>query len=195
MAQKTKSIIEEALLEAKTLEDALKANTKEMLSAHMSKEIENIVESSLREQEEEEDMEGSEDDMEMDVVDLDLEDESEEEMDDVDLDLDAEAEEEGEKEEEVDLDLDTDLDLDAGEEMVDVEMDLELPAMGMDLDDVLDMRDSSDEEVIKVFKLLSDEDEVEVVKDSDGIHLKDNETNAEYYIKESMDKEESMDEG
>ena len=194
MAQKTKSIIEEALLEAKTLEDALKANTKEMLSAHMSKEIENIVESSLREQEEEEDMEGSEDDMEMDVVDLDLEDESEEEMDDVDLDLDAEAEEEGEEEEEVDLDLDTDLDLDAGEEMVDVEMDLELPAMGMDLDDVLDMRDSSDEEVIKVFKLLSDEDEVEVVKDSDGIHLKDNETNAEYYIKESMDKEESMDE-
>ena len=194
MAQKTKSIIEEALLEAKTLEDALKANTKEMLSAHMSKEIENIVESSLREQEEEEDMEGSEDDMEMDVVDLDLEDESEEEMDDVDLDLDAEAEEEGEEEEEVDLDLDTDLDLDAGEDMVDVEMDLELPAMGMDLDDVLDMRDSSDEEVIKVFKLLSDEDEVEVVKDSDGIHLKDNETNAEYYIKESMDKEESMDE-
>ena len=194
MAQKTKSIIEEALLEAKTLEDALKANTKEMLSAHMSKEIENIVESSLREQEEEEDMEGSEDDMEMDVVDLDLEDESEKEMDDVDLDLDAEAEEEGEEEEEVDLDLDTDLDLDAGEDMVDVEMDLELPAMGMDLDDVLDMRDSSDEEVIKVFKLLSDEDEVEVVKDSDGIHLKDNETNAEYYIKESMDKEESMDE-
>ena len=92
MAQKTKSIIEEALLEAKTLEDALKANTKEMLSAHMSKEIESIVESSLREQEEEEDIEmGSDDDMEMDVVELDLDDESDDEMDDVDLDLDAEA--------------------------------------------------------------------------------------------------------
>ncbi len=35
MATKTKSIIEEALLEAKSLEDALKANTKEMLATHM----------------------------------------------------------------------------------------------------------------------------------------------------------------
>ena len=39
MAEKKKSIIEEALLEAKSLEDALKANTKEMLAAHMSKEL------------------------------------------------------------------------------------------------------------------------------------------------------------
>jgi hypothetical protein len=53
MAEKKKSIIEEALLEAKSLEDALKANTKEMLAAHMSKEFESIVESSLREQDEE----------------------------------------------------------------------------------------------------------------------------------------------
>ena len=48
MAEKKKSIIEEALLEAKSLEDALKANTKEILAAHMSKEIESIVESSLK---------------------------------------------------------------------------------------------------------------------------------------------------
>ena len=32
---------------------------------------------------------------------------------------------------------------------------------------------------------MGDEDEVEVVKDEDGIHLTDNETGAEYYIKES----------
>ena len=78
MATKKKSIIEEALLEAKTLEDALKANTKEMLSAHMSKEIENIVESTLREQEEEveDDIElGSDDDeLGMDDIDLDIDD-------------------------------------------------------------------------------------------------------------------------
>ena len=53
MATKPKSIIEEALLEAKSLEDALKANTKEMLATHMKQEIENIVESSLKEQDEE----------------------------------------------------------------------------------------------------------------------------------------------
>jgi hypothetical protein len=39
MAEKKKSIIEEALLEAKSLEDALKANTKEMLAAHMKKSL------------------------------------------------------------------------------------------------------------------------------------------------------------
>jgi hypothetical protein len=52
MAEKKKSIIEEALLEAKSLEDALKANTKEILAAHMSKEIESIVESSLKNKDE-----------------------------------------------------------------------------------------------------------------------------------------------
>ena len=35
-------------LEAKSLEDALKANTKEMLATHMKQEIESIVESSLK---------------------------------------------------------------------------------------------------------------------------------------------------
>ena len=68
MATKRKSIIEEALLEAKSLEDALKANTKEMLASHMKQEIENIVESSLNEEDEELeldiDVEGSDEEME-----------------------------------------------------------------------------------------------------------------------------------
>ena len=34
---------------------------------------------------------------------------------------------------------------------------------------------------------MPDDAEIEVVKDSGGIFLKDKETNAEYYIKESMD--------
>jgi hypothetical protein len=55
----------------------------------------------------------------------------------------------------------------------------------------MDLTGASDDEVVKVFKKLSDDDEVEVVKDADGIHLTDNETGAEYYIKESM--EEMMD--
>jgi hypothetical protein len=51
---------------------------------------------------------------------------------------------------------------------------------------------ASDDEVVTVFKKLGPDDEVEVVKDADGIHLTDNETGAEYYIKESLD--EMMDE-
>ncbi len=217
MAEKKKSIIEEALLEAKSLEDALKANTKEMLAAHMSKEFESIVESSLKDEEvkEEEEaekvseqmdddaIEGSDDEKE-EVVDLDVdedddsdEDEMEdmEDMEDMELDLDVVDSDEDEVDD-VELDLDTDLDLDAGEgeeEMDDVEMDLELP-MGMDMggEEVVDLTMSSDDEVVKVFKKLSDDDEVEVVKDGDSIHLTDNETGAEYYIKESMGEMEEM---
>ena len=57
------------MLEAKSLEDALKANTKEMLAAHMKQEIENIVESSLKEEDEE-----------LELIDVEGSDETEEEM-------------------------------------------------------------------------------------------------------------------
>lgn len=193
MAEKKKSIIEEALLEAKSLEDALKANTKEMLAAHMSKEFESIVESSLKEEDEEEELdidtevEGSDDEEDVEV-DLDAEEELESEDEE-----EFESEEEGETEDDITLDLDTDLDLDAGEgdeEFGDVELDLELP-MGMgDDEEVLDLTGASDAEVVKVFKKLSDDDEVEVVKDESGIHLTDRGTGAEYYIKESKEKGE-----
>ena len=195
MAVKRKSIIEEALLDAKSLEDALKANTKEMLSAHMSKEIESIVESSLREQDEEtielDDIElgGSADDEE--DVELNLDDEltddsEEEESEELEMDV-MDFPYDGEEMADVELDLDTDLDLDGGEGE---ELELDLEPMGMELgmgDDVLDMTMASDDEVVTVFKKLGPDDEVEVVKDDSGIHLTDNETGAEYYIKESLD--------
>ena len=205
MAEKKKSIIEEALLEAKSLEDALKANTKEMLAAHMSKEFESIVESSLKEEDGEEkeeevseqkeemdlemddaEVEGS-DDEEEDV--LDLEDEESDEVEDIDLDLDAEVSDE--KSDDIELNLDAG----EGEEGEEMELDLELPSMDMGGEEVMDLTGASDDEVVKVFKKLSDDDEVEVVKDADGIHLTDNETGAEYYIKESMDEmKDSMNE-
>jgi len=195
MATKRKSIIEEALLDAKSLEDALKANTKEMLSAHMSKEIESIVESSLREQDEETielddiELEGSADDEEDVELNLDNEltdDSEEEESEELDMDV-MDFPDDGEEMADVELDLDTDLDLDGGEGE---ELELDLEPMGMELgmgDDVLDMTMASDSEVVTVFKKLGPDDEVEVVKDDSGIHLTDNETGAEYYIKESLD--------
>lgn len=191
MAEKKKSIIEEALLDAKTLEDALKANTKEMLSAHMSKEIESIVESSLREQDEETielddiELEGSADDEEDVELKLDNEDDDSEESEELGMDV-MGLPDDGEEVSDIELDFDTDLDLDLdGEE----ELELDIEPMGLELgmDDVLDMTMASDDEVVTVFKKLGPDDEVEVVKDADGIHLTDNETGAEYYIKESLD--------
>jgi hypothetical protein len=116
-------------------------------------------------------------------------------VEDMELDLDSE-EEESDEVDDVELDLDTHLDLDAGEgdeegEDGEMELDLELP-MDMGGEEVMDLTGASDDEVVKVFKKLSDDDEVEVVKDADGIHLTDNETGAEYYIKESMDEMEEL---
>ena len=178
MATKRKSIIEEALLEAKSLEDALKANTKEMLASHMKQEIENIVESSLNEEDEE-----------FEELDIDVEgsDEKKEEIP-------AEAGDDS-KESEL-MDLEIDLDALAGDDDEEVELDVpKLPAeLDMGDEEELDLTGASDEEVIAVFKKMSDEDEVEVVKDADGIHLTDNETGAEYYIKEGDEHyEESYD--
>ena len=183
MATKRKSIIEEALLEAKSLEDALKANTKEMLAAHMKQEIENIVESSLTEEDEE-----------IEAIDVEGSDEKMEEMPALDAGEDSEGDAEKVDSEESELmDLDIDLDgLAADDE--EVEIDVELPAaLDMGDEEELDLTGASDEEVIAVFKKMSDDDEVEVVKDEDGIHLTDNETGAEYYIKESDEMGEGYD--
>ena len=201
MATKRKSIIEEALLEAKSLEDALKANTKEMLASHMKEEIETIVESSLKEQEDEEleiDVEvGSPDENEEELpaeIDLDVDDVAGE--DELSLDLDAEiADEEGGEESELDLDLELPpegVELDLPPE--DGELDIDVAELPMDLGgDEIDLTRSPDEDVIKVFKAMGDDDEVEVIRDEDGIHLTDNETGAEYYIKESEELEEGED--
>jgi len=187
MATKNKSIIEEALLEAKSLEDALKANTKEILATHMKQEIETIVESSLKEEDEE---------LEIDTE-LEGSDENEEEIPDDDIvtgddsdeiiDLDTEI-----ADEEVDSELELDLDLDLPDAVG--ELDIDVAELPMDLGgDEIDLTGASDDEVLKVFKAMGDDDEVEVIKDEDGIYLTDNETGAEYYIKESEELEEGGD--
>ena len=174
MATKRKSIIEDALLEAKTLEDALKANTKEILASHMKEEIETIVESSLKEQDEElkidAELEGSDEEPIEDAA-------SEEEVvDDLDITALDLGDEVGDEESELDV-IDLDADVDDAELGIDILADLS--------SDDIDLTGASDEEVVKVFKAMGDDDEVEVVKDEDGIYLSDAETGAEYYIRES----------
>ena len=203
MAEKKKSIIEESLLEFKTIEDALKANTKEILASTMKEEIEKVVRESLEEQAIEDNEAEDPDDMENEMsVDAEEAEETEDGLEDLELDMaDADAEAE-EMDDEEDAELELPMDDMEGEEpemelgdtegmlsdLGDMEMDGE--ELEMDMDDELDLTMSSDEEVLKVFKKMGDEDEIEVVKDEEGISLKDNQTGAEYYIKESEELEE-----
>ena len=63
-------------------------------------------------------------------------------------------------------------------------------------DDTYDLTtgEKGDETLVKVYKLLKDEDQVVVKQDGDNISLKDNETGAEYVIKTGCEDETPMEE-
>jgi uncharacterized protein (DUF1697 family) len=159
MAEK-KSILEEALLDINKIQEALNANTKEILRSVAKEEINGVVKESLmdvkEEEYEEEDLDGGEE------TGLDLEPAG----DETEMGLDTGSEDLGGIE---------------GSEEVGPEMG---PEMGMDTDvlggDDMDMTASSDDEVIAIYKKLSGEDEIEIV--GDEIHLNVSEP-GEYVVK------------
>jgi hypothetical protein len=161
---KNNSIVEEALLQMKSIEEAISENAKGILASTMKEEISELVreslngskKESLHEQEEDDELEVQMDDMGME----DMEDGAEEE----DMEMDDE------------LGMDDEFDFSDEEEDVDMEMDDEFEMAP------LDMTGASPEEVLKVFKAMGDEDGIIVKKDGDTIHLTDNETNSEYVI-------------
>jgi hypothetical protein len=111
---KEKSLVEEAIIQMKNLEEAVAENAKGILASTMSQEIKELVKESLTEQDDEEiDTEVDMDDMEMDT------DMDDTEMDDVDVDMDMED------------DMDTDnMDMDMDDEdtidLTDIEDDEEI---------------------------------------------------------------------
>jgi len=155
MSMKEKSVVEEALLQIKSVENAISENAKGILASTMKEEISELVRESLnvpkkrklREQEE---------DQEVDV-DTEVEDVEEPEMEEPEM-------EEPEMEDEVEVDAEVE-----GDQPTD-----ELPP--------LDMTQAPMSDVMKVFKLMGDEDGVIVKKDETGIHLSDPNNNTEYLI-------------
>jgi len=156
---KEKSLVEEAIIQMKNLEEAVAENAKGILASTMKQEIKDLVKESLTEQEEVEP-----DDVEMDgpmgsddIADMDMGDDSDEEGDEMDTD-----------------DTDDEEDMDFGdEEDMDDEED----------DDTIDLTDADDDEVLRVFQLMGPDDNIVVTKDDKGnTHLKDEETGKEYMI-------------
>ena len=104
------------------------------------------------------------------------------------------SEQDMEDEIELDTDIETDVDVDNEDEMgMDMEFDMD---MDMDSEESpIDLTDASDEEILKVFKAMSDEDGIIVKKDDDEIHLKDEDADTEYLIKlGESEEEEELDE-
>ena len=134
MAEK-KSILEEALLDITNIQNALNANTKEILRSVAKEEIDSVVKESLEEVTYEEE------------------------------DVDALAPIGDEEEDENEFDADSDIEVDSefgGEElpaMGGLGMDDE------ESSEELDMTGASDEDVIAIYKKMSGEDEIEIVGD------------------------------
>ena len=152
MSETNKSIVEEALLSMKNLEEIISENAKGILASTMKQEIGELVKESLggskkrslREQGEEAPVEGEE----LPVEDEELEPADDESGDDVEMD---------------------------------VEMDTEEPIADKQELPALDMTQSPMSDVLKVFKLMGDDDGIIVQKDEKGdVHIKDQEN--EYII-------------
>ena len=180
-----KSILENALLQVQTLEEAVKQNAKGILASTMKQELNDLLKESLEEEEEEvKDTEMSEqpDSEEEETDDMSDEEANADDAENVD-DLDNEdptkgidsldSEEGGEElpssdDSEEEPSLDDELSL-GGEESMD------------DEDDFMDMTGASDDEVLKVFKAMKPEDGIVVKKDGDNVEMSTGED--EYIIK------------
>lgn len=156
------SLLEQALLQVKNLEDAVKQNAKGILESTMKQELNDL----LKEAEEEEEVATPEEEEE-DEFGSELEDETSDEEDEEGL-------ESGE------------------EETTDDEFggidDEDLDSEGEDEEDVLDMTDASDSEVLKVFKAMRPEDGIVVKKDGNKLEIN---TGTEEFIIKLNDEDES----
>lgn len=95
-----------------------------------------------------------------------------------------------EQEDEVETDVDMEMDLEpAGDEEMDmdtdnedeIEMDMDMD-MDMDSEEPIDLTGASDEEILKIFKKMSDEDGVIVTQDDEEVHITDNDEDVEYIV-------------
>jgi len=149
--KENKSLVQEALIQMKQVEEAIAENAKGILASTMKEEINQLVKESLSEQDEEDEI-------------------------DVDADVDTDADND-----EMDMDIDTDMDMDSDEEDMDMDVDMD---MDMDSEESpIDLTDASDEEILKVFKAMGEDDGIIVKKDGDNVHLTDDDADVEYLVK------------
>ena len=108
-----------------------------------------------------------------------------------------------EQETEDEIEMDTELDMVDMDDEVDNDEDEEIGMddMGMsdmEDEDVMDLTNASDEQILKIFKSMSEEDGIIVKKDGGDVHIKDTDEDVEYIVKldesEDMEFNEELDE-
>ena len=182
-----KNTLSQALLEMEEITSAIKEESKKSLNALLSEAVREAIRESCNEDEEDE----------YEVVDdekndaIDTENETNSDESDVDGDVDTEESE---------------VEADATEEPVEVDATQEAPENGDREEDwsefekyqvgdnTYDLTGENDyESVVKVYKLLKDDDQVVVKQDGDKIHLKDDSVGTEYVIDLGTDEDGELD--
>jgi hypothetical protein len=102
---------------------------------------------------------------------------SEQDEDEIELDVDADTDVDAETDNEDEMEMDIDMDVDGDED--EMEMDIDMDSM----ESPIDLTDASDEEILKVFKAMGEEDGIIIKKDGDDVHLTDNDADVEYLVK------------
>jgi hypothetical protein len=173
MADKKKSILDEALMDAKRIQEALDANSKEILRSVTKEEIDSLVKESLEEDYLEEDVDDTEE----------LETTADAETGDVEDVEGDDAEEVEDSEEEGEIEVGTSYDSEEGEDLEGT-YDSGMDAVASDNEVEMDMTTASDDDVIAVYKKLTGDDSIEVVVDDEAgeVHLTVDEP-GEYVIK------------
>jgi hypothetical protein len=152
---KKESLVEDTFIQLKNLEDVIAENAQGILASTMKQEIKELVKESLNEQEDE------------DEIELDAEVDTDADNDEMDMDMDMDFEDD-------EMDVNTDMDFDDEDMDMDIDMDVE--------DDTIDLTGASDEEILRVFKAMGDEDGIIVKKDGGMLHLSDDNEDVEYMV-------------
>lgn len=175
MAEKKKTMMDEVFEDISQMTESFKSNAEEILRTTISEEIDGVV-NSMTEAEDEDEVEA---DVEADVAD---EVEGEIELDDEDETEEEESEEESEIEDDVIDTLDVADAIDSAIEGGEADADYE-EGMDTDVSDIVDvdLTQATDDEVIKVFKKLTADDEIEVVSDKE-VKITEPTTGTEYKV-------------
>ena len=178
-----KKTVSEALLEMDKVSKAIKEESKSTLSSLLSEAVKDYLKEEI----------GADDEEEKDEDDYSIEDESTETESDDETSVETEDADEfgvdGDDEDMEDSEESDVKDMEDSEESDDEWSDLDEYKVDDETYD-LTTGEKGDETLVKVYKLLKDEDQVVVKKDGDSLSLKDGETGAEYVIELGCDDDE-----
>ena len=196
MSKKIRSkVVKESLLDYNTLANSLKENTESAVKNLLGEAVRDTYAKLLSEGDDED----YEEDEVKDTQDSDVADDAEsvddatDDVDDADAGMDSEEDGDAVDDDELGDDEDIDFDdedidaaaadIEAGEDSEDDSDEWAEFDKYKVSDDEYDFSDAEDEEIVKVYKLMKNDDQILVHKDDNGnVNIQDNETGAEYLI-------------